>query len=291
MAIGASLLAASGAEAQTSFFDMIFGGSAPPQPQYRTTPRSIESVRPRTLTSEDDDSQGTAVRTGGATYRTICVRACDGFFFPISFATTRNNFAADQKKCQASCNEARLFVYRNPGEGVEDAIDLSGRPYTRIPNAFKFRKVHVEQCGCRPPPWTEAELQRHQSYAAVEEKTPAGEAARGEVKVTDGTTAGTDKPSAGNPLAVAASDDPVDGSEPVPVMSEPPATKAAVTKPRPRQASKGRPPARSGVTSVATAGAQGGKAGSPSGSGFSFFSMGLGAQPQYVWPGDPPRRR
>src|SRR5690606_29512315 len=30
------------------------------------------------------------------TYRTVCVRLCDGFFFPISFATTPDRFGADE---------------------------------------------------------------------------------------------------------------------------------------------------------------------------------------------------
>jgi len=290
MVVGASLIAASGAEAQTSFFDMIFGSSQP-QPQYRPVPRAVESVPPRAHAAEEAESgQRSMPRGGGATYRTICVRTCDGFFFPISFATTRNNFSADQKKCEASCSEARIFVYRNPGEGVEDAIDLSGRPYTRIPNAFKFRKVHVEQCGCRPAPWTEAELKRHRAYAANEDNTLGAEPTSGETDMADDKA--NEKTAADNPLAVAVTETTADASDPE--AARPPAVSPKASD-RPRRAaekSAGRKPVRSGVTStVATAGAQGSKASAPSGGGFGLFSMGLGAQPQYVWPGDPPRRR
>ena len=52
------------------------------------------------------------------TFRTVCVRACDGFFFPISFSTTQSGFARDAQMCQSSCpgTQAELYVYHNPGE-------------------------------------------------------------------------------------------------------------------------------------------------------------------------------
>src|ERR1700761_7708591 len=34
------------------------------------------------------------------TYRTVCVRACDGGYFPISFATTPARFPDDEKTCK-----------------------------------------------------------------------------------------------------------------------------------------------------------------------------------------------
>src|SRR6185312_12574998 len=35
------------------------------------------------------------------TYRTVCVRMCDGFYFPISYATGSANFAHDAETCTA----------------------------------------------------------------------------------------------------------------------------------------------------------------------------------------------
>ena len=37
------------------------------------------------------------------TYRTVCVRLCDGSFYPISFSTTPDNFARDEAQCRSSC--------------------------------------------------------------------------------------------------------------------------------------------------------------------------------------------
>jgi uncharacterized protein DUF2865 len=106
------------------------------------------------------------------TYRTLCVRTCDGYYFPISFSTTRSEFAHDADKCTASCgSQARLFYHPNPGGTVEDMVDLTGFGYADMPNAFKYRKSLVNGCGCRPQPWSEAERARHQSYVRSEQPT------------------------------------------------------------------------------------------------------------------------
>lgn len=36
----------------------------------------------------------------GGTYRTVCARTCDGFYFPISFATLPSRFPDDEKTCK-----------------------------------------------------------------------------------------------------------------------------------------------------------------------------------------------
>ena len=46
--------------------------------------------------------------------------------------------------------------------------DLSGRAYGRLPQAFQYRKELVAGCACKPEPWSEAELARHEAYAMIE---------------------------------------------------------------------------------------------------------------------------
>ncbi len=89
----------------------------------------------------------------GSTFRTICVRSCDGYYFPISFATTQDRFRDDEQACQRMCPaaEVALYAYHNPGEEVSQAVSLSGRPYTELPNAFAYRKAMTPACGCRKP--------------------------------------------------------------------------------------------------------------------------------------------
>lgn len=81
----------------------------------------------------------------GSIYRTLCVRMSDGYYFPISFATVRSEFASDEARCQASDlgEELRLFVHRNPNEEPEDMVDLTGIAYAELPNAFLYRTKFV----------------------------------------------------------------------------------------------------------------------------------------------------
>jgi hypothetical protein len=101
-----------------------------------------------------------------SSYRTLCVRLCDGYYFPVSAAAPSSSLARDADKCSASCGaDARLFYHASVGGSVETMIDLTGMAYSSLPNAFRYRKTLVEGCSCRPQPWSEAELQRHRGYA------------------------------------------------------------------------------------------------------------------------------
>jgi len=96
----------------------------------------------------------------GGTYRTVCVRTCDGYYFPISFETTAEHFREDEQTCQRMCPaaEVSLYTYHNPGEDVSQAVSLNGRLYTELPAAFQYRKALSSSCSCRAPgeSWLEA---------------------------------------------------------------------------------------------------------------------------------------
>jgi hypothetical protein len=102
------------------------------------------------------------------TYRTLCVRLCDGYYWPISFSTTRDGLGEDKETCEASCGvPVKLFYYRNPNGQPEDSVDLKGEPYMQLANAFRYRNEFVSQCKCQPDPWEAASLDRHKQYAAL----------------------------------------------------------------------------------------------------------------------------
>lgn len=96
----------------------------------------------------------------GNAYRTVCVRTCDGYFFPISFSTAPSRFADDQRSCQRMCPaaEAMLYTHRNPGEDMNQAVSAGGRLYSELPNAFKFRQEFNAACSCKKQgeTWAEA---------------------------------------------------------------------------------------------------------------------------------------
>ena len=93
------------------------------------------------------------------TYRTVCARSCDGFYFPISFATVPARFPDDEKTCKNLCPaaEATLFAYRNPGEDMSQAVSINGQPYSSSPNAFHYRQEFNPSCSCKAPGQTWAD--------------------------------------------------------------------------------------------------------------------------------------
>ncbi len=107
------------------------------------------------------------------TYRTVCVRSCDGAYFPISFATVPGRFPDDEKTCKALCPaaEANLYAYRNPGEDMNQAVSISGQPYSTSPNAFRFRQEFNPSCSCKAPgqTWSDA-LKSIDDKAAAEQQ-------------------------------------------------------------------------------------------------------------------------
>lgn len=86
-----------------------------------------------------------------ATYRTVCVRLCDGYYFPISFATLPGRFPQDVDACQSKCAApVELYYHPNPGGAMEQAISVkSQEPYTRLKSAFRYRKEYVQGCSCK----------------------------------------------------------------------------------------------------------------------------------------------
>jgi Protein of unknown function (DUF2865) len=104
-------------------------------------------------------------------YRSVCVRTCDGFFFPISYQTYANRLSQDATVCQSSCAApAELYVYRNPGQEIDQAISLNGTTYSDLPAAFKYRKQYVKGCSCKEAEYNPTEIEAANKKA---EATPA----------------------------------------------------------------------------------------------------------------------
>jgi hypothetical protein len=100
----------------------------------------------------NDDGETIISEQNGGHFRTLCVRSCDGFYWPISFSTRPAGFARDEQICAASCpkQQVSLYVHHNPGQGSDDAKSLGGEPYAALANAFLYRKRFVKECACEP---------------------------------------------------------------------------------------------------------------------------------------------
>ena len=81
--------------------------------------------------------------------RPVCVRLCDGFFFPVPASAAAN--ADTEAICRASCPAAGVALYFLPGHSdrLEDAVNALGEPYSALPAAFRYRAASVQACGCR----------------------------------------------------------------------------------------------------------------------------------------------
>jgi hypothetical protein len=79
----------------------------------------------------------------------LCVRHCDGYFFPLNYSE-RGGSESLTDFCKASCPNAEVSVYtRVPGEVIQTAVGLDGRPYTDLPAALKYQKTLDPACTCR----------------------------------------------------------------------------------------------------------------------------------------------
>jgi hypothetical protein len=101
-----------------------------------------------TIGSSGWTPQGTS---GVATYRTICVRLCDGFYFPVSFSTLPSHFPQDADVCTSKCAApTELYYYPNPGGSVDQSVALKTQEaYTKLRVAFRYRKEFVNGCSCK----------------------------------------------------------------------------------------------------------------------------------------------
>jgi Protein of unknown function (DUF2865) len=108
-------------------------------------------------------------------YRSVCVRLCDGFYYPIHFSTYGSRLAQDEQECQSSCAApAELYVYRNPGQEIQQAISLNGSAYMDLPVALKYRKEYVKGCSCKQAEYNPTEIEAANKKAELDETQAKG---------------------------------------------------------------------------------------------------------------------
>lgn len=78
-------------------------------------------------------------RSSGQAY---CVRTCDGRYFPISASDGQSRAASCNSFCPASETQV---VY---GGNIDSAATATGKPYSELPNAFRYRNELVAGCTC-----------------------------------------------------------------------------------------------------------------------------------------------
>ncbi len=151
------------------FFESLFGGGEPQRPVALPPP-------PATAPTERDEEVDGDAHVGGGS-QAVCVRTCDGGFFPLA-QSPRHAGANLAEMCSALCPGTEAAVYtRNPNAEIKTAVSLDGHSYMDLPNAMKFSKAVTPTCSCHPAGKTWAE-----ALANAEEVL--GNARKGDIVVT-----------------------------------------------------------------------------------------------------------
>ena len=101
----------------------------------------------------------TARRSG--TYHTVCVRTCDGYYFPISYSTVPSHFADDAAHLPARVPRGRgraLFLPQSRRRAWIRRCRPAASSTRRCRTPIRYRKQLISGCSCRRPgqSWADA---------------------------------------------------------------------------------------------------------------------------------------
>jgi len=83
-----------------------------------------------------------------ASTNAVCVRLCDGFYFPA--ANRAAGAAGLEASCNTMCPGAPTRVYYSRSDRIEDAVAMrTGKPYRALPVALRYASTHDNTCTCR----------------------------------------------------------------------------------------------------------------------------------------------
>ncbi|MCP8893609.1 DUF2865 domain-containing protein [Shinella daejeonensis] len=116
---------------------------------------------------------------GHGNLRTVCVRTCDGGFFPISSGATPLDFRRDQQVCAMMCPQTETELFYHPLTGMQGTEQMTssvtGRRYSELPNAFAYRTRDLSRpdtCGCNLGAYHREMIRREKALKG--EDAPAG---------------------------------------------------------------------------------------------------------------------
>jgi hypothetical protein len=128
-------------------------------------------------------------RMGGP--HTVCVRSCDGFFFPL--ANSPGGREGADEMCQALCPGAEVSAFgMSNGGDIQNAVSRStGQPYSSLPNAGRYQRNFDSTCTCKTPGQSWAQVLRQAEQLLDKRK--------GDVIVTEQRAAELSRPRAERP--------------------------------------------------------------------------------------------
>jgi hypothetical protein len=140
-----------------SLFEQLFGRQdeqfeTPDAADVPDAPEDDPSVRNiRRVINQPD---GMDLPRLGGEFHTMCVRTCDGYFYPMSNAASVGDFERDQKNCESSCPGTEMQVFYS--RGIDDdsgsmTSSATWHPYSEQPTAYLSKQANYSRpptCGC-----------------------------------------------------------------------------------------------------------------------------------------------
>jgi hypothetical protein len=134
-------------------FEALFGGiarlAAPPEQQPQMDARFEDRGEQHEPSGQPGEKGEGGVQAHAGSYA-VCVRTCDGSFFPVSYSGAGSRADSLEDVCRSLCPNADMALYSFPfGGTVDEAASATGEPYANLPNAGKFEKAYDPSCSCR----------------------------------------------------------------------------------------------------------------------------------------------
>ncbi|MFG1432812.1 DUF2865 domain-containing protein [Xanthobacter sp. V2C-8] len=146
-----------------NFLESIFGGPVQSDTEEAAPDVDLNAVAPS--------------KPSGGGSRTVCVRMCDGYYFPLSRSSNSSRLVSEDQLCKKLCPNTDAQLFTMSGEDIRNAYSISGQSYMSTPNALRYRKEFVSSCTCRAAGQSWA-----QALAGVEDETTLQ---KGDILVTE----------------------------------------------------------------------------------------------------------
>ncbi len=130
----------------SNIFEALFGGGAR---QAAVSPDTLPPDEQQQMIEQSIENEKKGANVSAGSYA-VCVRTCDGSFFPVSYSGAGSRSDSLEDVCRSLCPNADVQLYSFPfGGTINQAVSPTGERYIDMPNALKFQQTFDSTCSCR----------------------------------------------------------------------------------------------------------------------------------------------
>ena len=142
---------------RVGFFEALRGMGSSKDPRREVETASVVSAQrtrqarsPQVSSARSEGRRSSGTSVGGGSYRAVCVRMGDGYYWPAGETIERGDFSRVEAECVSSCpgQDVKLFVHRVNSETDAMVAAADGSPYSSIPSAHAYRTAYREEFQC-----------------------------------------------------------------------------------------------------------------------------------------------